>query len=212
MAEINTYLPGIILAYTAFCLGLLSPGPNILAVIGTAMGTGRAEGKALALGISAGSLCWGVLTMFGMTALIATYASVMTAIKIAGGLYLIWLGLKALRSAAQPKPIATVKLQNGRGPGHYLRRGLLIQMTNPKAALTWIAIMSLAMDANAPVWVGAAIVVGTGILSVAGHVSYALTFSTQPIVAAYGRARRWIELALGGFFCFVGVKLLTSRT
>ena len=59
MSEIYTYLPGIILAYTAFCLGLLSPGPNILAVIGTSMGTGRAEGKALALGISAGSLCWG---------------------------------------------------------------------------------------------------------------------------------------------------------
>jgi threonine/homoserine/homoserine lactone efflux protein len=97
-------------------------------------------------------------------------------------------------------------------PAAYFLRGLTVQMTNPKAALTWIAIMSLGVEANAPAWVGASIVFGTGVLSVVGHTTYALAFSTQPMVAFYRRARRWIEVALGAFFCFAGIKLLTSRT
>ena len=48
----ETYLTGILLAYGAFGLGILSPGPNILAVIGTSMSTDRKSGMALAFGIS----------------------------------------------------------------------------------------------------------------------------------------------------------------
>ncbi len=53
MDQITAYLPGILLAYTAFLLGIMSPGPNILAVIGTSMGGGRKAGAALALGVAA---------------------------------------------------------------------------------------------------------------------------------------------------------------
>jgi threonine/homoserine/homoserine lactone efflux protein len=50
MAEISPYISGILLAYTAFLLGIASPGPNVLAVIGTSMGVGRGSGMTLALG------------------------------------------------------------------------------------------------------------------------------------------------------------------
>jgi hypothetical protein len=54
--------------------------------------------------ISTGSFLWAVLTAVGLTALIASYASILTAIKIAGGLYLLWLAFKAFRSATATKP------------------------------------------------------------------------------------------------------------
>jgi len=54
MAEISPYIPSILLAYSAFLLGTASPGPNILAVIGTAMSIGRGPGMALALGVAHG--------------------------------------------------------------------------------------------------------------------------------------------------------------
>ena len=85
-------------------------------------------------------------------------------------------------------------------------------MTNPKAALTWIAIMSLGVETAAPFWVGASIVLGTTAMSVGGHLAYAVLFSTSPMVAAYRAARRWIEIALGTFFCFASYKLLTADT
>jgi len=212
MDQLSIYLPGLLLAYTACFLGLMSPGPNVLAVIGTAMGEGRKPGLALGFGVAAGSFCWATLTVAGLTTLITAYAWLLGAIKIAGGLYLLWLGFKALRSAATSKEIQTRRLGLTGGASAYFMRGLIVQMTNPKAALVWIAIVSLAIQPDAPLWVYVAFVLGTGTLSTVGHAVYAVAFSTRPMVTFYGRARRWIEACLGAFFCFAGIKLLTSRT
>ena len=65
--------------------------------------------------------------------------------------------------------------------------------------------------AGAPAWFVLAIVAGTSALSVAGHVLYALAFFTERVAAAYTRARRGIEAALGVFFGLAGPKLLASR-
>ena len=59
MQDLTHYLPGIFLAYTAFLLAIASPGPNILAVIGTSMGMGRQSGISLALGVASGSFTMG---------------------------------------------------------------------------------------------------------------------------------------------------------
>ena len=212
MDQLSQYMPGILLAFTAFVLGIFSPGPNILAVIGTSMSKGRREGKALALGVAGGSLLWGLLTWFGLTTVLTLYASVLTIIKIAGGMYLLWLAFKAFKSAASSREMSVRQLGVSGSALAYFRRGIVIQMTNPKAALTWIAVMSLGVDATAPFWVGGLIVAGTTIISTIGHLTYAVAFSTMPMVKAYRRARRWIEAGLGMFFCFASYKLLTSRT
>src|SRR5580704_7710547 len=94
------------LAYSVFVLGIVSPGPNILAVIGTSMAMGRRSGIALALGVGAGSFCWAMLTAAGLSALLASYAAALTAIKIGGALYLLWLAYKSFRSAASARDIA----------------------------------------------------------------------------------------------------------
>jgi amino acid exporter len=210
MGEVSIYLPGILLAYSACLLGLASPGPNVLAVLGTAMGEGRRAGIALALGIGAGSVLWALLTAAGLSALLASYAAALTVIKIAGGLYLLWLSFKAFRAAASAHAIATT-VDRQKSPRAYVLRGLAIQMTNPKAVLAWIAIMSLGLRHDAPLWVVGAIVVGTSALSLAIHYLYAVAFSTPAMVRLYGRARRAIQATLGVFFGFAGVKLLASR-
>ncbi|HWP77971.1 MAG TPA: LysE family transporter [Methylomirabilota bacterium] len=213
MDQISIYLPGILLAYATFFLAIASPGPNVLAIIGTSMSVGRRSGIALALGVAAGSFVWAMLAAVGLTALLASYAAALTAIKIAGGLYLLWLSYKSFRSAASPHDIEATTLSGStRTPFGYAVRGFAIQMTNPKAALAWIAIISLGLREHAPLWVAFAIVVGTSILSVIIHWLYAVAFSTPVMVRAYSRARRWIQGALGAVFAVAGIKLLTSRT
>lgn len=208
----EAYLAGILLAYGVFMIGMFTPGPNILAVIGTAMSVGRAEGKALALGIATGTFCWAMLTALGLTALVSVYASVMIVMKTLGAAYLLWLACKAFKSALTVKELDMTAVQVSGGLAAYYKRGLLIQMTNAKAALVWVAIMSLAMDGQAPVWVAGVVVIGTSLISVVGHVIYAVAFSTSPVVVAYAKARRWIEGALGAYFCFASYKLATYRT
>ncbi|MEM8822278.1 MAG: LysE family transporter [Pseudomonadota bacterium] len=213
MQDISLYLPGILLAYSAFLLAIASPGPNILAVIGTSMGVNRASGMALAMGVAAGSFTWALLTVFGLSAILATYASALLVIKIFGGLYLLWLAYKSFKSAASGHDIEAKELAGGRRtPFGYFQRGYIIQMTNPKAALAWIAIISLGLQEGAPLWVGAVIVLGTFALSIAIHLLYAVAFSTPVMLRIYGRARRVIQGVLGAFFALAGLRLLTSRS
>ena len=213
MENVSPHLPGILLAYSAFLLAIASPGPNILAVIGTSMSVGRSSGMALALGVAGGSFTWAVLTVIGLSAVLANYASALIAIKIFGGLYLLWLAYKSFKFAASAHDIEAKELAGGkRSPIGYAKRGFLIQMTNPKAALAWIAIISLGLTQNAPLWVGCVIVIGTFVLSILIHILYAVAFSTPVMVRLYAKARRGVQATLGTFFAFAGIKLLTSRS
>lgn len=212
MTDIATYLPGILLAYSAFLLAVASPGPNVLAVMGTSMSVGRPSGIALALGIACGSFSWALLTVFGLSAALATYAELLLAIKLFGGGYLLWLAYKSFKSASKPGDIAANDFSKpGRSRFGYFRRGYVVMMTNPKAVLAWIAIVSLGLKEGAPGWVGAAIVLGTFALSIALHILYALAFSTPFMLRSYRKARRGIQGVLGAFFALAGIKLLTSR-
>ena len=212
MESISTHLPGILLAYTAFLLTILSPGPNNLAVVGTSMGAGRRSGVALALGVATGSFCWATMTALGLSALLASYAGALIVLKIVGGLYLLWLAYKSFRQAASARDIElTAATTSDRTPVRYYLRGFIIQMTNPKAAFTWIAIISLGVQTDASIWVALIIVGGTTLLAALVHCAYALAFSTSGVVRVYNKVRRYVQGALGVFFAFAGVKLLTSR-
>ena len=212
MESISTHLPGILLAYTAFLLTILSPGPNNLAVVGTSMGAGRRSGVALALGVATGSFCWATMTALGLSALLASYAGALIVLKIVGGLYLLWLAYKSFRQAASARDIElTAATKSDRTPVRYYLRGFIIQMTNPKAAFTWIAIISLGVHTDASIWVALIIVGGTTLLAALVHCAYAFAFSTSGVVRVYNKVRRYVQGALGVFFAFAGVKLLTSR-
>ena len=94
MQDFQLYAPGIFLAYAAFLLAIASPGPNILAVIGTSMSVNRRSGMALAMGVAYGSFTWALLTVFGLSAILETYAWALFLIKGFGGIYLIGLAYK----------------------------------------------------------------------------------------------------------------------
>lgn len=203
-AEISSLL----LALGIFSVGFVSIGPNILAIIGTSMERGRDAGVRLALGVGTGSAVWATLTVTGLTALITAYAGVVTVLKVFGAAYLLWLAYRAFRSAATPSHLQ--RPRSARGKNLYLQ-GIAIQLTNPKAALQWIAIVSIGLGQDAPLWVGLALIVIATTLSLAVHVLYAVTFSTAPVVSAYQKGRRWIDGALGLFFSFAAFKIATYR-
>ncbi len=215
LSEIGQYLPGILLSYAALMVGLISPGPALLGLMGVSLDRGRHAGQRFALGIGTGSFSIGLLTLTGLSAVLATYADAMTAIRIFGGLYLLWMSYRAFRTAFRKAPVANgeavseaTKQITGRG---YYLRGLALHLTNPKAIMTWIAIISIGFSEGAPLWVGAAIVIGCGLLSTGIHLLYATAFSTAPAISIYRRAANWINGVLGVFFAVVGLRLLVNR-
>ena len=73
-----------------------------------------------------------LLAATGISTILTAYAGALTAIKIAGGLYLLYLAWKSARSALTADPQPTKATAPGKTAAHY-RRGLLLHLSNPKA-------------------------------------------------------------------------------
>lgn len=204
MIEILTLLTGIILAQA-------SPGPNMMAVAAASLGTGRQTGVATALGIASGVFLWSLLFFVGVGALLTTFPESLILLRFLGGGYLLYLGLRSLRS------LFTQGSTPDAGPaGTTLplaaawRRGLLVVMTNPKAALMWIAISLFLAGGGHP----AASFILTGIaasLSAAViYGLYAVLFSTGVAVRGYRRMFRLVDGLFGLVFGALGGKLIAD--
>ena len=116
LTEITQYLPGILLSYLALLVGVISPGPALLGLMGVSLDRGRLAGQSFALGIGTGSFSIGLLTLTGLSAVLAAYADAMTAIRIFGGLYLLWLSYRAFRTAFRKPVPASANYQSKGNP------------------------------------------------------------------------------------------------
>ncbi|MHC8308673.1 LysE family translocator [Pseudomonas sp. GT1P32] len=204
----------LLLVFTAYIVGAASPGPSNMRIMGIAMHQGRKPALLLAAGVISGSFFWGSMAATGVSAILAQFAQALIALKIVGGIYLIYLAIKAGRSAlASDKRIEQMMAAAPTVSGFSLyRRGLLMHLTNPKALLGWIATMTLGLGPEATPTTVAIILAGCAVLSITIFCGYAIVFSTAPMIRGYRKARRWIEGTLALVFGAAGIKLLLSRS
>ncbi|MEO1090286.1 MAG: LysE family transporter [Pseudomonadota bacterium] len=201
MVEILTIFTGIVLAQVA-------PGPNMMAVAAASLGTGRAAGVSTALGVASGVLVWATLFALGVDAVVRTVPEAVTLMRFVGGGYLLWLAWRALRAAAAPRSATRIATAPAEPLAAAYRRGLLVVMTNPKAALMWIAIsMFLAASEPTP---QAFLLIGFGasLTAMLIYGAYALLFSAGPLTRAYDRFFRLVEVGFGAVFGVLGGKLV----
>ncbi|WP_066340814.1 LysE family transporter [Azohydromonas lata] len=129
----------------AFCaavvLFLALPGPGTFMLLSSTGQGGFNGGAAATLGLILGDqvLLW--LAVAGVAALLAANPLLFKGLQIAGAAYLGWLGLKMLlaRDGDGALPVRVT-------PGHYLRQGLLITLSNPKAIVFYMAFFPLFID------------------------------------------------------------------
>lgn len=192
----------------AFLIVASSPGPANLAAATVAMAQGRRVGAVFALGLSAGLAFWGLLAATGLGAVLQGSALALAVLKVFGGIYLIWLAVQSARSATQAGGQAPVPLQVG-GRRWFLR-GLLLNLSNPKAVFAWMAALSVGLDPNdglATVAVATGLCAVIGLLNALGHV---WIFSVPGMMASYRRLRRWIDGTVAALFAGAGLGLLRS--
>jgi threonine/homoserine/homoserine lactone efflux protein len=202
------YLHHLLMVYAVYIFGTASPGPSNMTIMAVAMQYGRRPALTLAAGVMTGSLSWAALAATGLSAVLATYADALLAIKVCGGLYLLYLAWKSGRAALQAKDKAPVDAPHVA----LYRRGFLMHITNPKAIMSWLAVMSLGLQPDSPGFILPAILAGCAALGVTIFGGYAVLFSTAPMVRGYARMRRWIEGSLACLFSYAGLRLLLTRT
>lgn len=203
----------LILIYTTYFVATASPGPSNMAIMGTAMNKGRGAALALAGGVIGGSMMWALLAACGVLTVLATFAQLLIVLKIGGGLYLLWLACKAGKSALSRSDASVCKSQDKSvAYGKLFQQGILMHVGNPKAILTWVAIMSVALKPGAAASALPEIVFGCATICVAVFCGYALLFSTPLMSAFYRRIRRGLDALLASCFAVAGLKLIFSRS
>ena len=119
---------------------IVVPGPGVLFVVGRALAHGRRTALATAVGHAAGNYVVAACVAFGLGTLLERSAQAFIAIKLAGALYLVWLGIHAIRhrgSLADAMSAATAPRAGWRA----IRDGFAVGVTNPKSLILFGAIL-----------------------------------------------------------------------
>jgi threonine/homoserine/homoserine lactone efflux protein len=119
---------------------IVTPGVDMALVTRNALLHGRRAARATALGVNLGIFIWTLAAALGLAAVIAASAAAFTAIKLAGALYLVYLGLRTLLGSHEPV---------GAAPrGNAFRQGLASNLLNPKIAVFFTSLLPQFVDAQ----------------------------------------------------------------
>ncbi len=199
------------LAFAAACAVLLVlPGPTILTVISYSLSHGPRANAALVAAVALGDSTALALSLLGLGALLATSAFWFTLVKWAGGLYLLYLGLRLL-AAGTARPA----LHAAAPPASRVRlfaNTYLVTALNPKGIVFFVAFLPQFIDPRADVarqlWILAITFV---VLATLNAALYALFAASARRLLAAPRAQRGFNLAGGTLLTAAGVWALLAR-
>ena len=189
---------------------LVIPGPTILTVISYSMAHGRSANMPLVAAVALGDSTALVVSLLGLGALLATSAFWFTVVKLAGGLYLLYLGIKLLRagvssaeSVAPAAPASRWKL---------FANTYLVTALNPKGIVFFVAFLPQFLNPQAAVaeqlWILAATFVAMATLNAT---LYAIFAGSARKVLASPKAQRVFNLGGGSLLSAAGVWALLAK-
>lgn len=196
----------------AAMLVTLSPGPDNLMILSLGLSRGRRQGMAFGLGCALGCLSHTTLAALGISAAIAASPMLFTGLKLAGGAYLVWLGIGALRSSGAMR--IDGKVGGDDSLAVLFRRGLVANAINPKVILFFLAFLPQFVDADrgGVGWQTAQLGVlftlqACVLFGLIGWFAGSLGFW----LGRHGSAGLWLDRLAGGVFVALGAKLILDR-
>lgn len=213
-----TSLASLALLYLA---ALIIPGPNLLLLTHTAAASSRRAALGVALGIATGTLLWVAVAVFGVQRIFDAAPLLQTGLRVAGGVYLLYLAYGLLGSlwgerklalntddigAVAPEPQPEALVSDSRFT--FYRRGLLTNLTNPKSFAFWTSVAVVSIDPDAALATRVAAVAMVGLMGLVWHIGLAYLFSTPPAQRAYLRAKPVLSLVTGIVMGAFGTGLL----
>lgn len=150
MDVVNTHL------YWVFLLAavptILSPGPGVLMSLTNSMRFGLKHAQPGILGVASGTLVVGAVSVTGLGVLIAASPALYNAVRVAGILFLFYLGWKKFQ--AKPFAIRLAHIENAAGRSHAPRisglrlfwEGVLLQITNPALIVFYLSLFPQCVD------------------------------------------------------------------
>ena len=196
---------------TAAVLLNLSPGPDIAFILGQTVRSGRSAGFSAMFGIWTGAFIHVLMAAIGLSAIVATSAIAFSVVKWVGVVYLIFLGINALRSKGEG-------LLNENGPAfssarQIYRQGVIVATLNPKVAIFFLAFLpQFVVEGAGPIWMQLSLH-GFLIIVVAAFVEPPLVIIGSRLTETLKNSNigKWLDRGLGTLFIALGIRLATSE-
>ena len=192
------------------------PGPAILFVTAQTLAYGRRAGFMAVLGVHLGGYAHIAAAAFGLAVLVKAVPTLYLALKLAGAVYLVWLGIGMFR-ATGPVETSGPSPMPARTPGtrRTFVRSILVQLLNPKVAIFYVAFLPQFTDPTAAMAIG----LQFAILGIIVNLMFLAVDSTSVLLAdrvrsALGRSRRTARLIgqIGGsLLVALGIRLAFER-
>ena len=188
----------------------LTPCPDTAYILGRSIAQGRAAGIASAFGITIGSIFHTCAAALGLSAILATSVIAFGAIKLIGGAYLIFLGIKMFLERQSDWGLPTQFRRSTTTAA--FRQGILTNVLNPKVALFFLAFLPQFIDPASTAKVPAFVALGltfvtTGTIWCLILAWFAASFSAR--LRANQTIAQWLNRAVGSLFVFLGARLAT---
>ncbi|MFZ1993124.1 MAG: LysE family translocator [Solirubrobacteraceae bacterium] len=194
---------------------IIIPGPDTAVVTKNVLIHGRRAGLGTSLGVSAGLSMWTIAAAVGVASLVRASEVAFTVLKLVGALYLVWLGIQALRAASHqladdaPSPPAGGSVMGARGG---FRQGFLSDLANPKIGIFFTSLLPQFVSAGHAVLLPFLIL---GAIFVAMTVVWLLAYTLVAARAARTLMRPRVRAALDRFTGVVliglGLRLAVER-
>ncbi len=189
----------------------VSPGPAFVMTTRVSALHGVRTGLASVAGLLLAVWIWCAIALSGLAILFTIVPWLYVVLKIAGGLYLAYIGVRLL-CGGRSGQVRTEGERVALTPHQAFRKGLLVGLTNPKAVVYFGSVLTLFLKPGSPAWLSAAAV---GIVSLDCLVWYGLVgvlFSRPLLRQLYQRLQQTVERLAGAVMLAFGLKLIVTRS
>lgn len=186
------------------------PGASTAVVLRNSLAGGVRSGVAAAVGANAGSICYGLLTAFGVAVALQRWPMVWVGLRGAGTAYLVWLGIRSLRLAV------TYRGTDAPGPGETerpswarsLREGFMTNVLNPSLATFYLLILPQFIPRDARPVASALTLTAVHVsLALTWHLTWAAAGGTLSATLSRTKPRRILEAISGMALVGLALKL-----
>jgi len=208
--NINDYL-FIVPIILANLLGVMSPGPSFIFIAQRTLTTSRKHGLISALGLGTGAAIFAILSCLGLFVILEAAPFLYGALKIFGGLYLLFLAYRIWNSSKGDDNAKSSVIEDGSdneisiSASYFL--GLMTQLSNPKTAIVIGSIIMAFLPTETPPYTFIIITVLMFLSDWTWYSIVVVALSTKRAQKAYNRFKKSINRVASGLLAFMGTKL-----
>jgi len=202
-------LPALVGILAALTVGVVSPGPSFVMIARTAVSVSRGDGIAAAFGMGVGGALFAVAALLGLHGVLLAVPSLYVVLKIAGGLYLAYLGLRIWLFAKRPLVVTGSSVQRSTTRKSFAL-GFTTQVSNPKTAVVYASVFAAFLPSVQTLAFNIAVVVLAFLIETGWYALVAVALSSDRPRGVYLRCKSWVDLTAGGVMIALGLKLVVS--